>query len=73
MIVEVLFKDYAKPYNYQTRDHSIKKGDMVIVDTARDGYTCVRVTNTLEGNGDNLKRIVCKVDDADYRHDMMIN
>lgn len=72
MIVSVFFNGSQQSYDYRTKDESIKEGDPIIVDTPRGGYTVVKVWKVSKGNGDNLKRVVCKVDDADYRREMMI-
>lgn len=67
MIIKAQFPDYSKIYNYKTNDLSIKADDYAVIDTPSQGYTVVKVIEVVEGNGDNLKRVVCRVNDEDYR------
>ncbi len=73
MIVSVYFARSYRTYDYNCKDTEVKAGTFVVVDSPREGYVVVKVDKVREGHGDNLKQVVCRVDDKQYRHDMMID
>lgn len=81
--VEVCFRHELQPnrgythlpnkrYSYMTTDNTIKKGDVVVVDSPTTSYTCVEVVavhkNTKQPNAS--KWVVQKVNDTAYKNDI---
>lgn len=73
--VLVTFKSKApwgvnKEYEYYVPDDmDVKEGDELVVDSPSEGYTVVKVVS-LKLQGKATKRIVCKVDDEEYKREI---
>lgn len=69
--VKVVFKEgynnQEYSYKYDERTTNLKAGDVVVVDSPRNGYVTAEVKRIEGNNGAAVKWIVCKVDDHVYK------
>lgn len=67
LTIKVRFPNNPQDYMYFTDDNSIVSGDKVVVDSPRDGFKVVEVTQILRTTDSKAtKPIVCKIDTTNY-------